>query len=621
MYFLDNAGFFSLVSLIVQCGLAWISAAFFWAMAPDRAPWVREWRAAFLGLGIALLAVVVRFLEAHYHIAGDAVVEEGEPVARLLYAVYLAGKVAFYWFLLGGAFALRRLPWRRGHVWWTLLAIAFAAGYALPTVESVLLFQAPWAVAALAGTAALLLRDSPKGGEGLGRRVAGRVLAVWSLLWLIYGVAVLVVGPLRPQLDQAWGQVLKFNTLIDLGMQAVLATGLLVLVMQRAQDELLETVRERDRLREQVEIGERLRALSTVVGGVAHEINNPLTAILGFAGDLADASPSVRDNAARVVTEQAERCRAIVQRLSLLGRRRAPRPMTAGIDPLDLVHRVARGMQRQFDAARIELVLDLDVAERTLYAEAAGLEQILTNLLSNALHASPRGGIVTLRSHGDADWARFVVADRGPGVPAEQRRRVFEPFWSTKQEANGTGIGLAVALALAESHGGTIAIDDAPGGGARFTVTLPWGKPAAAVAPEPATVAADVRDLPRALRLLIVDDEPLIRRTIARYVGMQGWAVVEAASGEQALELLLGEGASFDAVVCDLRMPGMSGAGFYERLERCAPRLLNRLLFVTGDLCSPEAAAFAARCRAPIIAKPFVVSELFGRLKQMVRSA
>lgn len=621
MYFLDNAGFFSLVSLIVQCGLAWIFAAFFWSMSPERAVWVRQWRAAFLGLGIALSAVVCRFLMAHRNVAGEQVVEEGELLARASYGLYLAGKAAFAWCLIGGIAGLRQRPWGSGHrfAFWALLVVAAGVGCALPTVESVLLFQAPFVATGFAYAAWMLLRDTPPGSAGLGCRVAGRALAVWAVLWLLYGAVVLVVGPVHPDLDLPWGVVLRFNALVDLGMQVVLAIGLIVLVMQTAQDQLVQAVRERDRLREQLELGERLRALSTVVGGVAHEINNPLTAILGFAGDLGDASPEVRQNAAQVVTEQAERCRAIVQRLALLGRQRAPRPVHAGVDLLELVHRVARGMQRQFDAEGVELTLDLDISDRRLYAEVTALEQVLTNLLTNAQQASKKGQVVTLRLRCTANGVRFQVEDHGPGVPQEQQARVFEPFWTSKREGQGSGLGLAIARSLVESHGGTIGVERATGGGACFVVTLPWGS-AEASEPLPAR-AGDKGDDLAGLRLLVVDDEAMIRRAVARYATAQGWAVDEAACAEDALALALGGEAVFDAVVCDLRMPGLSGAGFYEQLEQRAPHLLRRVLFVTGDLASPEAVAFAARCRAPIVAKPFVVSELFGRLRQVVRSA
>lgn len=163
-------------------------------------------------------------------------------------------------------------------------------------------------------------------------------------------------------------------------------------------------------------------------------------------------------------------------------------------------------------------------------------------------------------------------------------------------------------------------------GGACFTVHWPRSPrlamaPTPAAMPTPVPAAARPAAGPGGNRLLVIDDEALVRATIARQARADGWQVVEAASAEQALELLAAPEAAFDAIACDIRMPGMSGVAFHDELARRAPHLLSRLLFVTGDLASHEAARFAARCGARILTKPFASAELLRQLREVAVTA
>lgn len=612
MFFLDTLGFVSLVSLLIQCGLAWIFLAFFAALVPGDGLWLRRLRLAFFGLGVALTAVSVRFAFAHVHVAGPGTVREGDLSARFAYATYLAGKVVFVWFLVGGVASLRQSPWPASR-WIPVAAgvFGFGFGFVSPVVETVLLVKAP-AVAVGYLYAWRCLRPRPGEEPEIGRRMARAAFAIWALAWLVYGLAVLFVGPFHPDTSSGWHVVLRINSLIDLTLQVWLAVALIVVVMHDAQHTALAAMQERDRLRDRVQRDERLRTLSTLVGGVAHELSNPLTAILGFTDDLASNDPAVRAAAARIVREQAERCRNILKRMSLLGQR--PQLAIGPVDVGALLERVATGFQPQLAQAGVAIDVTVDEAPCELHADPIGLEQVMTNLIANALQASPRGGRITVATQVAPDAIHLRVDDQGPGVPVADRGRIFEPFWTSKKAGEGTGLGLAVAKVLVQAHGGQIVVGDAPGGGARFEVVLPW-------APEQAVATAGDEVSPRARRglsLLVVDDEPLVRATIARQAERYGWSVVPAMSGQQALDLLLDQGSSFDAVVCDLRMTGMSGIGLHDELVKRAPWLLRRLLFVTGDLSSADAAEFAARCNAPILTKPFGVADLFRRLREVV---
>jgi len=617
MFFLDGTGFFSLICLLIQCILAWIFAAFFVVLSPGQSPWLARWRMAFLGLGVALTAVAVRFAWAHYPIVGDHLIHDGDAMARVAYGLYLAGKVAFVWFLLSGIALLRQRAWPTGR--WLpvgLMAVGAAIGAGVPTVEWVLLLQAPWIATGFA-CAFHYLRPRPGEPREVGRRVVRGVLGVWSIMWVGYAVTVVEVGLAAPDPASPWHVMLRLNSLFDLLLQVPLAAGLIVVVMHDAKQATLRALHERDRLREQVERAQKMRSLSTLVGGVAHEINNPLTAILGFAEDLGDENREVRERAARVVREQAERCRVIVQRMSALGRQQ---PFAyRRVEVAALVRRVASGFERQARAADIALEVALDPGCHTVLADGAAIEQVLTNLLANALQATARGGRVQMHTRCAAERLFFAVDDDGPGVPDGDRDRIFEPFWTSKLAGDGTGIGLAVAETVVQAHQSRIEVTESPLGGARFEFSLPLhtGVEVAAAESTPRPDESEAVDLD----VLIVDDEPQVRSAIRRHLQAQGWRVVEAACGRQGLELLLRGPVRFDVVVCDLRMPGFSGVQVHDAVREQAPHLLRHFLFLTGDLASIEVNEFRARCSSPIVGKPFVAEELVGRLREVGRSA
>jgi signal transduction histidine kinase len=506
-------------------------------------------------------------------------------------------------------------PWLAG----TVAVVVVGMGALLPTIESLLLFQAPWFMACMLWSA-WLLRRTPGSVADVGLRVVVPVLVTWSVLWLLYAIAVLAVGVARPGENLPWNYLLRVNSLLDLGLQVVLAASLIVMAMHGANRALRQALHERDQLHEQLQRDERLRAMPTLVSGVAHEINNPLTAILGYADDLDAADPATRRAAATIVLEQAERCRGIVRRLSLLGRHGHFTP--GAIDVGDLVQRVARGFAPQLQAAKVDLRCEVPADLPRLVGDSVGLEQVLTNLVANALQASPAGAGICVRCVDTRHRLQLEVLDAGPGVAPADRARIFEPFWTAKAAGEGTGLGLAVVDAIVRAHGGTVEVCDAAGGGAKFTVHLPWGDPTSLptpAAPLPASPAAAAPG--RGLRLLVVDDEPLVRAAIARPARLAGWQVEETDSAATALDWLLREARPFDAVVCDLRMPGMSGIEFHDTLAKSAPRWLERTVFVTGDLGSVAASDFQRRCRSPVLLKPFVAAELLDHVRQLVASA
>ncbi|MFO1076147.1 MAG: hybrid sensor histidine kinase/response regulator [Planctomycetota bacterium] len=612
MIFLDNIGFIALLGLVSQAALAWLLAAFFRVAASPGRPWVGLLQGAYLSLAVGLTAIAVRFVMSFREEVYPWLVEGSAPV-RFAYAIYLAGKLSFVWLLVAALASLRDRGWPRlGPGYLVTLAVGAAVGAGLVRIDHIMGLQAPVVLIAYAW-AVRLLWPARSERTDIGHRVVACVLALHVLVWGAYLVAEVVIAMQEKGEDSAWNLVMRLNSPIDLALQVVLGIGLVVMMMDGVHQSIVAAQRDRDAVIERMRRAEKMRTLNTLVGGVAHEINNPLTVILGFADDLSLDDAEVRGSAARVVREQAQRCRAIVQRLSILSEAREPR--REPIDVWDVVDRVVRGVEPQLRAAGIALVTE-GVRERLIVsAEPAALEQVLTNLIVNALHVSTRGDEVVLKVAAGADAVVFAVEDMGPGVPVEDRERVFEPFYTTKAPGAGTGLGLAVARALVAAHRGEIRVEDSPRG-ARFVFALTRG-----TAADPARPAAKGEVVLPAERagagLLVVDDEPLVREMIARRAARAGWRVEHAASVDEALARLFGgNGSGIAAVVCDLRLPGQSGAVLHDRLVADAPDWLARLVFVTGDLSSTESAAFARRCRSPIFTKPLDLDGLLGCLRE-----
>lgn len=367
---------------------------------------------------------------------------------------------------------------------------------------------------------------------------------------------------------------------------------------------------------------ERLAAVGQLISGVAHELNNPLSSILHFTEDLlADERPPADFEALGVIRDQARRSRSIVRDLLSFVRKRtvSTEPMSLG----EVVAATARALRRTLDTTGVSLHLKIDADPSVVLADRAGMEQIVTNLVSNAAQACGPGGRIWVHTSRVGSLCRLVVEDSGPGIPPEILPLIFDPFFTTKPMGEGTGLGLSVTLGIVEQFGGRIAVDSRDDGpGSRFTVQFPAmdsdsapkaaAPDAATAAPAAGTVpASSPSDTPRAGPdvernvALIIDDEPTIRSALRRYFARRGWQVEEAADGASGLKRLDEMADRIGIVLSDLRMPGFSGIELHDELALSQPALLRRFVFSTGDVASAEAANFVQRTSCPVLQKPF----------------
>lgn len=349
---------------------------------------------------------------------------------------------------------------------------------------------------------------------------------------------------------------------------------------------------------------------------VAHELNNPLSAILAFAQDLLQADPSAEQREAlQVIQQQARRSRKLVR--GLLEEVRVSPVRAPRVDPAELVARVVPVFEREATRHGLKFNASADAGLPSVDGDASELEQVLTNLLRNAFQATPRGGTVTLITRARGRLLEFVVEDNGPGIPEEHLPRVFDPYFTSKAAGEGTGLGLSVSQTIVRRHRGTLVAENIPpweGGGARFVVALPFVDRRRS--DRDLELTAETRT-PR--RALLIEDDEAVRLSMRRFLERNGWAVDEAVDAPSGLEKALAE--PWSVIISDLNLPGFSGMDLYDRIVAAAPARARSLLLVSGDVRAEAVVAFQRRTGARILEKPFELSAFSEAVEQLAAPA
>jgi two-component system NtrC family sensor kinase len=369
---------------------------------------------------------------------------------------------------------------------------------------------------------------------------------------------------------------------------------------KRASEEL---IRQRDMLHQR----EKLAALGSLLAGVAHELNNPLSVVVARAAILEERDdPGTRDAASKI-RAAAERCARIVRTFLAMARQQQPDRVSVIVS--EVVTAALDITSYALKTSGVDVRLDLEERAPPVLADADQLHQVFMNLIINAQQAlqdqsGPRVLSVTSRYDVDAHVISIVVADNGPGIPEAVRKRIFEPYFTTKPLGAGTGVGLAVCLGIVEAHGGTLGVESREGDGTAFTIVLPAGSLDRSAAEESCPVNASAAQR----SALVVDDEAEVRETLAEILTSSGHRVVTAASGREALDHLVDE--RFDVILTDIRMPDMDGRALYREIERRWPERASQVVFVSGDTLASTLRAVAEETGRPVIEKPFLLSEV-----------
>jgi nitrogen-specific signal transduction histidine kinase/CheY-like chemotaxis protein len=377
--------------------------------------------------------------------------------------------------------------------------------------------------------------------------------------------------------------------------------------IQELETEVRELARKLETSERALARTERLQALGQLISGVAHELANPMTAIIARSAFIRSATTveEARRQAA-LIEEQGQRATKIVRNLSAFARRRTAQRSAFSLN--DVVRAVLDLHGYQLTASGISVVEELDREPAWLEGDQHELEQVLLNLVMNAHYAmvnANNGGQLTIRTRVAAATIQLLVSDDGPGIPPDVLPHVFDPFYTTKGE-DGTGLGLAIARDILAQHGGHISAESTPGVGTTMVMDLPRLRTATAA--PPAAVAPVTSNGTTRGSVLVVDDEPEVGELIADLLCARGFDAEYVQSAPLALERVRAK--SFMGIITDVRMPDMTGEDFWRVLHAERPELARRTIFITGDHAVPATAARLEAIGQPCLTKPFRGAEL-----------
>ena len=355
---------------------------------------------------------------------------------------------------------------------------------------------------------------------------------------------------------------------------------------------------------------EKMAAVGQIAAGIAHELNNPLTSIMGYAQLLLNHRTSqVPGSEARMIFEEAERASRIVKNLLSYARQAEPERTRADVN--EIIARTVALRDYELKVQNIVVRCDLEPKLPATLADPHQLQQVILNLLINAEQAirSSRGrGRIYVRTRRISETRLSLeISDDGPGIPPEIASRIFEPFFTTKPAGVGTGLGLAIIYSIVEQHDGKVAFENLSSGGAKFTVELPL-LPIPARENAPASFLAPARKKMTAARILVVEDEPTVAQLVADVLGEDGHDVEAVTDSQEGLLRVSRQ--RYDLIICDLRMPRLDGPAFYDALVRVRSTARHRILFITGDTLGPHTVEFLKSHKLQFLTKPFLVEEL-----------
>jgi two-component system cell cycle sensor histidine kinase/response regulator CckA len=384
---------------------------------------------------------------------------------------------------------------------------------------------------------------------------------------------------------------------------------------------------ERKLLEEQLRQSQKMEAIGTLAGGVAHDFNNILTVISSYANLLLDGKPDESDRAdLEEISTAARRATALTRQLLTFTRRDIVR-----LEPVNVNEVVGamESMYRRLLMTNIELVMKLDAGIGLVIADVSQVEQLVMNLVVNASDAMPDGGTLIVetqsvelddvytQTHADVKPGPYVmlaVSDTGIGMDAATISKIFEPFFTTKPVGRGTGLGLATVYAIVKQLGGNVWVYSEPGQGAAFKIYLPRDATHQASKTSP-------RVKPTALRtgtVLLVEDDAAVRNAVRRMLEKAGYCVLEAEDAEVGFRVAAEQAGAIDIVVTDLMMPGMSGSEFAGRLAEAHPGL--RVVLTSGYTDDAVVRRGLLGAAHAFLQKPFTGEQLTNVISELLES-
>ncbi len=359
---------------------------------------------------------------------------------------------------------------------------------------------------------------------------------------------------------------------------------------------------------------EKMVSVGELVSGVAHELNNPLTSVIGYSQLLLGTplSDRVRKNIEKIASE-AERASKIVNNLLIFARKKKPEKTYGDIN--DVIAKVVDLKAYEFRVNNVTVDLDLSNEILRTMVDIHQLQQVIINIISNAedaiLEKGRKDGRIEIKTRlakhpsDGRDMIEIEISDNGTGIPPEIAKRIFDPFFTTKEVGKGTGLGLPIAYGILKEHGGDIYLQNREGGGATFLLELP-------VVSDPLTkgyvVKEPTKEVEGIKHILAIDDEDYILELLQDIFKQEGHRVETTTGGDGVLDRF--KDGDYDLILLDIKMPGMNGIEIYKYLSSHRPELASRVIFLTGDVVSKNTLTFLKETGRPFLAKPFGIKEL-----------
>ena len=382
---------------------------------------------------------------------------------------------------------------------------------------------------------------------------------------------------------------------------------------------IADDITERKETEQRMNETARLASIGALAAGVAHEINNPLTSVLGFSQLLMaeDLPPELRSDLQRVHSN-AQRAAKVVQNLLFFARRRDFRK-----EYMNLATILERALEiKSYDLTTSNIRVNKEISPDLPFTmvDEHQLIQAILNLLTNAeqaLRSSDREGQILVQVTSSETKIMLSISDNGPGIPPEHMDRVFEPFFTTMEVGEGTGLGLSICYGIIRQHDGDLWAESIPGEGATFHIELPIVGPEGGEVVEPPD--QQQQQIPSATKhLLVVDDEPDIRDLLVRSLELERYTVDLADGGEAAWRKL--QVMPYDCILLDLKMPGISGQELFELIEDTDIEVAKKVIFITGDTISPETQDFVFTTGYPVVSKPLDMDDLRRQVREVLEA-
>jgi PAS domain S-box-containing protein len=407
-----------------------------------------------------------------------------------------------------------------------------------------------------------------------------------------------------------WAE-LKMNFMRDPDGKPVGILGVMRDITERRKSE-----EEKRSLEQKAQLASRLASVGELASGVAHEINNPLTGVIGYAELLMQEDvPEHIKNDLEIIHDGAQRVAGIVKGLLKFARQTRPERLPVNIN--EIIEVALRLRAYELETNNIKFVTNLAPELPLTIADPGQLQQVFLNLIVNAeteMKLAHGKGTLTIKTEHTSNAIKISFKDNGPGIAKKNLEKIFDPFFTTREVGEGTGLGLSICYSIVSEHGGKIYAESRPGRGATFVVELPVvleKKRSAKRSKSTGTPKVRAK-----ANILIVDDEPVVRQLLSQILQEEGHKVETTDDGNEALNRIKKNG--YNLILLDIKLPGLSGSKLYEHIREISLSLSKRVVFITGDVMAADTESFLSRTKVPFIAKPFNVKQLKAEINRLL---